>query len=110
MSATEVLSVCVEGRFWFIIMIVVTKLLALLSILALTDSFTFLYPAIQVGNTTISTVTTYQFDVLRSLDSNLNLTPYDSQLVPAGSTIIVTFPSQYDLSLTVPSCTQLSIN
>ena len=100
-----------EMRFWFIIMIVMMrKLITLLCILALADSFTFLYPNIQVDNSTINTVTTYTFDVLRNLDSNLNPTPYDTQLVPAGSTIIVTFPIQFDLSLTLPTCSQLSIN
>lgn len=98
-------------RFGFLIMIVMMrKLIALLCILALAHSFTFLYPNIQVDNSTINTVTTYTFDVIRDRDSNLNPTPYDTQFVPAGSTIIVTFPIQFDLTLTIPSCTQLSIN
>lgn len=63
-----------------------------------------------MDNSTINTVTNYTFGVVRNFDSNLNPTPYDTELVPAGSTIIVTFPIQFDLTLTLPSCTQLLIN
>ena len=65
--------------------------LALLLISA--HGFTFLYPFVTPTSVTISTLTSYNFVAHRQFDINLGNTPYKTQLVPAGSTITVIFPS-----------------
>lgn len=47
-------------------------------------------------NTTINMVTRYTFAITRSSDQLGYTTPWDSQLVPAGSNFTITFPTGYN--------------
>jgi hypothetical protein len=86
------------------------EFLLLFALIGIVASFTFLYPSISMDILTINTVATYEFFAARNSDNNLNPTPYSTQLVPASSTIVIMFPSQYNLTKTVPSCSSLVIN
>lgn len=86
------------------------ELIVLLCLAAMAEAFTFLYPSISVTTLTINQPATYSFYAFRNEDVNLNPTPYASQPVPANSTIIIVFPSQYSLTVTTPVCTTLLIN
>lgn len=79
-------------------------------LLSVVHSFTFLYPSITVDVLTINQPATYSFFASRNQDVGLNPTPYASQPVPALSTIIIAFPSQYNLTTTTPKCSSLLIN
>jgi hypothetical protein len=81
-----------------------------LSLLTIITNFTFLYPSISVSTLVINQPATYSFYAFRNSDVNLNPTPYSTQLVPASSQIIVLFPVQYNLTISVPVCTALLIN
>ena len=81
------------------------RLILLVCWVRLIDSFTFINPSVQPSVLTINTVTSYNFFIMRSYDINLNPTPYASQPVPAGSTIVIQFPSQYNFSANTPTVT-----
>ncbi len=86
------------------------EVILLIPYIVLVNTFEFLYPSISADILTINTKATYSFDAFRNLDTNLNPTPYATQPVPASSNIIIMFPSQYDLTLSRPACSSLSIN
>lgn len=74
------------------------------------SAFTFLYPSVTPSTTTITTLTTYTFTAMRNFDALLATTPYNSQLVPAGSNITVIFPQQYNLATHIPVLDSLMID
>ena len=93
------------------IRIIITKMLEWLLcwlLLHCCNSFTFIYPSVSPSNLTINVLTTYTFLAMRNYDVALNPTPYATQLVPAGASIVITFPNQY--SLTSPVVADLLIN
>lgn len=53
---------------------------------------------VSCDSTTINTVANYTFIVTRSLDQESVTTPWDTELVPAGSNLIIKFPSDYNTS------------
>lgn len=71
-------------------------------------AFTFIYPSVTPELLTINTLTTYTFLGLRNFDITGNFTPYSTQLVPAGSSIVLNFPTQY--TLTTPTVSTLLID
>jgi len=77
-------------------------------LLELSAAFTFIYPSVSPADLTINTLTTYTFLAMRNYDLASNPTPYATQPVPAGATIVIQFPTQY--TLTAPNVTTVLVN
>jgi hypothetical protein len=55
-------------------------------------AFNFREVAVFANDTTIRFLTTYSFILQRNLDNNLNMTAWNTTLVPAQSNITIQFP------------------
>ncbi len=59
---------------------------------------------IDTDSTTINVVTNYRFYFDRTIDNSGVTTPYATNLVPAGSNVIIQFPTSYNISAGSYTC------
>lgn len=69
--------------------------------------FTFIGPYVAADLLTVGKSATYTFNADRSSDVNLNPTAYNTQPLPANSSIIIVFPTDYSLSALTPALTSI---
>jgi len=67
----------------------------LLSLITSILTFQFAPPNIYLTSLIINSASDYTFSIARKYDSNLAITPFDTQLVPSGSTFDFYFPTDY---------------
>lgn len=74
------------------------QIVSLFLLNTLSRCFQFQAPSPSCNDYTINTITQCTFILYRDSDINLNPTAWNTELVPAGASIVIKFPSEYVLS------------
>lgn len=105
------ISIVTSTKYYYIQMKPTTTILStvlLLLVISASNSFTFIQPSVDASPIIVSESSVYTILLTRQYAPSLTPTPWDTQLVPIGSQIIVLFPNEFTLdNLATAQCTDL---